>query len=130
MRVLPTVLAVSIAAASGAVALAQSTNQQQPQSAAKSGNTGWVAPGTQGSPIDGELFHAQVLMSAHGFSPGVIDGKEGESFKLALESFQESRGLRRTGKLDNDTRRALLEGGRPSTVMVKLTPDDVRSSFV
>ena len=90
----------------------------------------WVAPGTPGSPIDGELFHAQVLMSAHGFSPGVIDGKEGESFKLALESFQESRGLNRTGKLDNDTRRALLEAGRSSTVYVKLGPDDVRGPYV
>jgi len=90
----------------------------------------WVPPGTPGSPIKGELFHAQVLMSAHGFSPGVIDGKAGESFKLALESFQESRGLERTGELDDGTRRALLEANRPSTVMVKLGPDDVRSNYV
>ena len=69
-------------------------------------------------------------MSVHGFSPGVIDGKEGESFKLALTSFQEARGLNRTGKLDNQTRLALLEANRPSTVMVRLTPEDVRSEFV
>ncbi|QNN68602.1 L,D-transpeptidase family protein [Sphingomonas lutea] len=69
-------------------------------------------------------------MSAHGFSPGVIDGKAGESFKLALESFQESRGLDRTGELDDETRAALLQANRPSTVMVKLGPDDVRSNYV
>jgi lipoprotein-anchoring transpeptidase ErfK/SrfK len=69
-------------------------------------------------------------MSAHGFSPGVIDGKEGESFKLALRSFQESRGLQTTGKLDAQTRRALLQANRPSTVMVRLGPDDVRSQYV
>ncbi len=90
----------------------------------------WVPPGTPGSPIDGEFFHAQVLMSAHGFSPGVIDGKEGQSFKLALRSFQEARGLRRTGELDNETRRALLQANRPSTVMVGLGPDDVRGQYV
>jgi lipoprotein-anchoring transpeptidase ErfK/SrfK len=119
--------------ATAAVAIAQAA--QQP--AAPSTNTAaardekpWVPPGTPGSPIDGEFFHAQVLMSAHGFSPGVIDGKAGESFKLALRSFQRARGLDATGELDNGTRRALLQANRPSTVMVRLGPDDVRSQYV
>lgn len=90
----------------------------------------FVAPGTKGSPIDGALFHAQILMSAQGFSPGVIDGKEGESFKLALRSFQESRDLPVTGKLDPTTRAALLSSNRPSTVMVKLGTDDLRHNYV
>ena len=60
----------------------------------------------------------------------MIDGKEGESFKLALRSFQEARGLERTGELDAATRRALLQANRPSTVMVTLGPDDVRSQYV
>ena len=90
----------------------------------------FVAPGTTGSPIDGTLFHAQILMSAQGFSPGVIDGKAGESFKLALRSFQESRDLPVTGKLDPTTRAALLTANRPSTVTVKLGPDDVRHAYV
>jgi lipoprotein-anchoring transpeptidase ErfK/SrfK len=93
-------------------------------------SSGWVPPGTPGSEIDGTLFHAQVLMSAHGFSPGVIDGKKGESFRLALRSFQEARGLEVTGELDSATRRALLEANRPSTVMVELTEDDVRGQYV
>jgi lipoprotein-anchoring transpeptidase ErfK/SrfK len=119
--------------ASAAVAVAQSAQQSpagQAKPATAQGQKPWVAPGTPGSPIKGELFHAQVLMSAHGFSPGVIDGKEGESFKLALRSFQEARGLNRTGKLDADTRRALMQANRPSTVMVRLGPDDVRSQYV
>jgi hypothetical protein len=114
-----------LGAATAGVAMAQATEQPSAQNAKP-----WVPPGTPGSPIDGEFFHAQVLMSAHGFSPGVIDGKEGESFKLALRSFQRSRGLEATGKLDNDTRRGLLQANRPSTVMVKLGPDDVRSQYV
>ncbi len=118
-----------LAAASVTAAAAIAQNQASPandQSAASS----WVPPGTEGSPIDGTLFHAQVLMSAHGFSPGVIDGKKGESFRLALRSFQESRGLKVSGELDQPTRRALLEANRPSTVMVKLGPDDVRGQYV
>ncbi len=117
--------------ASAAVAVAQQ-NESAPANANSSANstTGWVPPGTPGSEIDGTLFHAQVLMSAHGFSPGVIDGKKGESFRLALRSFQESRGLEVTGELDGATRRALLEANRPSTVMVELTEDDVRGQYI
>ena len=108
-------------------AIAQSTNTSaSTEPTAKE----WAAPGTKGSPIAGDLFHAQVLMSAHGFSPGVIDGKAGQSFKLALSSFQEARGLPRTGKLDGQTRRALLSANRPSTITVRLGPDDVGGPFV
>jgi lipoprotein-anchoring transpeptidase ErfK/SrfK len=116
------------AVATAAVAVAQ---QDQNATANESGAAaGWVPPGTPGSEIDGTLFHAQVLMSAHGFSPGVIDGKKGESFRLALRSFQESRGLKVTGELDQATRQALLQANRPSTVMVELGPDDVRGQYV
>ncbi|MCL6740027.1 L,D-transpeptidase family protein [Sphingomonas sp. RB56-2] len=90
----------------------------------------WVAPGTPGSPIDGTIFHAQVLLGAAGFSTGVIDGKEGMSFKAAVRGFQQSRDLRPTGRLDAATRRALLEQNRPSTISVKLTPTDISGDYV
>lgn len=90
----------------------------------------FIAPGAPGSSIDGAMFHAQILMSAQGFSPGVIDGKAGQSFKLALRSFQEARGLTVNGTLDGPTRAALMSTNRPSTVMVQLGPDDVRSQYV
>ena len=119
-----TLLAGAALAASAAMAQNSTTSETE------AGTAAWVPPGTKGSPIDGTLFHAQVLMSAHGFSPGVIDGKKGESFRLALRSFQESRGLDVTGELDPATRRALLEANRPSTIMVELGPDDVRGQYV
>ena len=131
LRILPSITAVSVLALAAAATAQQSATAPAGNSAASSASSKpWAAPGTPGSPIKGELFHAQVLLSAHAFSPGVIDGKAGESFKLSLSSFQRSRGLTATGKLDNDTRRALLEANRPSTVMVRLGPDDVRSQYV
>ena len=90
----------------------------------------WVPPGTPGSPIDGTVFHAQVLLSAAGFSTGVIDGKEGSSFKEAVRGFQQSRGLQVTGKLDPATRQALLQQNRPSTVNVKLGRLDIGGNYV
>jgi lipoprotein-anchoring transpeptidase ErfK/SrfK len=132
---LTAVAGTALLAAAAVAQQAPQQNKAQPQPAgqtkvAPGGGKPWVAPGTPGSPIKGELFHAQVLMSAQGFSPGVIDGKEGESFKLALSSFQESRGIQKTGKLDPRTRQALLQANRPSTVNVKLTPADVGGRFV
>jgi lipoprotein-anchoring transpeptidase ErfK/SrfK len=122
-------LTMLLAAAAIGASAAIAQNSLSPESAPDQ-QSAWVPPGTPGSEIDGTLFHAQVLMSAHGFSPGVIDGKKGESFRLALRSFQESRGLKVTGELDSATRRALLEANRPSTVMVELTEDDVRGEYV
>ena len=107
----------------GAVAAAAA---QKPSSSER----GWVAPGTPGSPINGELFHAQVLLDAAGFSAGVIDGKKGTSFTEAVRGFQEANGLPVTGKLDGPTRTALLQQNRQSTINVKLTGDDVAGPFV
>ena len=90
----------------------------------------WVPPGTPGSPIDGQVFHAQVLLDAAGFSPGVIDGRDGSSFKRALRGFQEANGLEVNGRLDTPTRQALLRVGRPSTRMVRLGQQDVVARFV
>ena len=105
------------------VSVAQSPPPPSPKPA-------FVPPGTPGSPIKGEIFHAQVLLDIAGFSPGVIDGREGSSYKAALRGFQEARGLDASGKLDGPTRRALLAIGRPSTTMVTLGRDDVVANFV
>lgn len=89
-----------------------------------------MPPGTPGSAITGELFHAQVLLDMAGFSPGVIDGRKGTSLTQAIKGFQEAKGLQVSGRLDTPTREALLEQNRSSTIMVKLTDDDVSGPFV
>lgn len=94
------------------------------------GKRPWVPPGTPGSEIDGTIFHAQILLGAAGFSTGVIDGKDGSSFKEAVRGFQQSRGLQVTGRLDTPTRQALLEQNRRSTGYVKLSRADISGDYV
>jgi lipoprotein-anchoring transpeptidase ErfK/SrfK len=118
-------LLASIALTATAAAIAQ-----QPQKPAATTSNGWVAPGTKGSPITGELFHAQVLLDAAGFSPGPIDGRKGTSFTQAIKGFQQAKGLQVNGQLDGPTRQALLQNGKLSTAMIKLTADDVSGPFV
>ena len=90
----------------------------------------WAAPGTPGSPINGEIFHAQVLLDVAGFPSGVVDGQKGMVFKKAISGFQEAHNLPASGELDGPTRQALLGQNRSSTVMVRLAPDQVAGPFV
>ncbi|WP_260484237.1 L,D-transpeptidase family protein [Sphingomicrobium flavum] len=62
--------------------------------------------------VRGEIIHAQVLLDAAGFSPGVIDGLDGKNLTKALTGYQEAMGLEVTGELDTPTRRSLLRDGR------------------
>jgi lipoprotein-anchoring transpeptidase ErfK/SrfK len=128
----------AVGLATAAVALAQASGNSEEQSAPKqerksegaNSRKNWVAPGTPGSRINGQLFHAQVLLDGAGFSSGVIDGRSGSSFKQALRGFQESRGIKTSGELDRDTKVALLQANKPAVINVKLTPEDVVSNFV
>ena len=50
---------------------------------------------------------AQVMLDRLGFSPGVIDGEEGQSYAKALRGFQNANGLEETGTLDQGTLAAM-----------------------
>ncbi|MDG2532769.1 L,D-transpeptidase family protein [Sphingomonas sp. HITSZ_GF] len=58
-------------------------------------------------PIDWTILHAQVILDHLGFSPGILDGREGQSLTAALKGFQISRGIDQSGALDPATLRAL-----------------------
>ncbi|GAA4006347.1 L,D-transpeptidase family protein [Sphingomonas humi] len=120
-----------LAATAGIVAGGHAIAQQRPAAPAAAETVAgpWVPPGTPGSPIDGTVFHAQVLLDAAGFPSGVIDGKKGMVFGQALRGFQQSRGLQITGELDGPTRAALRQDERPSTRMLQLTDTDIGGPF-
>lgn len=113
-----------------AIAVAAQTFAQSPAAAPRPATAAWVPPGSPGSPIDGTIFHAQVLLDVAGYPSGVIDGKKGMVFAQALKGFQQSRGLKVTGELDGATRTELLKLGRPSTKLLQLTATDVGGPFV
>ncbi|MFC3441770.1 L,D-transpeptidase [Sphingobium rhizovicinum] len=77
-----------------------------------------------------QILQAQVALDRAGFSPGVIDGKDGMSFKAALRGFQEANNLPVTGVYDQKTSVALLEGeARPTTWLVKIPAGFARGPF-
>ncbi|WP_294095825.1 L,D-transpeptidase [Sphingomonas sp.] len=57
--------------------------------------------------MDYTVLHAQVILDHLGFSPGILDGREGQSLTAALRGFQTSRGMATSGKLDRPTLEAL-----------------------
>jgi lipoprotein-anchoring transpeptidase ErfK/SrfK len=62
------------------------------------------------------VMQLQVVLDRQGFSPGVIDGKEGMSLTTALRGFQRAHGLNDTGDVDDRTRAMLAQWDRiPST---------------
>jgi hypothetical protein len=54
------------------------------------------------------ILKTEVLLDRAGFSPGEIDGKNGDNFRKALAAFQQTKNLAASGKLDADTWNALL----------------------
>ena len=53
------------------------------------------------------IMQAQVVLDRAGFMPGVVDGKMGMSTVNALKGFQEANDLPTSGKMDDETTKAL-----------------------
>jgi lipoprotein-anchoring transpeptidase ErfK/SrfK len=82
-------------------------------------------------PIDWTIMHAQVILDSLGFSPGIIDGREGQSLTAALKAFQLTRGLETSGELDRATLSALHQyrARRPIT-RVTLDPAMLQGPYI
>jgi lipoprotein-anchoring transpeptidase ErfK/SrfK len=80
-------------------------------------------------PIDWTVMHAQVILDRLGFSPGIIDGREGQSLTAALKGFQETRGLTKSGELDRATLGALHQYREWRPVVKMAVPDAALQGF-
>ncbi|RVQ69755.1 murein L,D-transpeptidase [Croceicoccus ponticola] len=69
-------------------------------------------------------MQVQVVLDRLGFSPGVIDGKEGMSTTNALKAFQTANDIDETGKLDDATKQALVRWQDISATRVVTIPED------
>jgi lipoprotein-anchoring transpeptidase ErfK/SrfK len=84
----------------------------------------------EGTP-DPVIVKAAVLLDRAGFSPGVIDGLQGDNFAKALRAFQDVKGLEATGKLDQATWDALTASSQEDVVRsYTIERADVEGPFV
>jgi lipoprotein-anchoring transpeptidase ErfK/SrfK len=76
------------------------------------------------------ITKAEVLLDRNHFSPGQIDGKNGENFRKALAAFQQTQKLDPTGKIDSDTWNALAPASSsPVLKRYTISEEDVAGPF-
>ncbi len=86
---------------------AQAGTGQAGTGQAGAGQAGVAAPAAVDVSAKFPMMKAQVVLDRLGFSPGVVDGKNGQSTKNALSGYQEASSLQVSGTLDEATRRKL-----------------------
>jgi lipoprotein-anchoring transpeptidase ErfK/SrfK len=69
-------------------------------------------------------MQAQVVLDRLGFTPGVVDGKDGISTKNAILGFQEANDLTTSGQMDDATKAKLAQWQNIPATRVVVIPDD------
>ena len=91
----------------------------------------WSAKGGKSKEIDPALIKAQVLLDRARFSPGVIDGHDGDNLKNAIKAFEKAHDLKPDGALDEEVWAKLNEiSADPVLVEYKIAAEDVKGPFV
>lgn len=75
------------------------------------------------------VLRAQILLDRARFSPGEIDGRQGDDLGVALRSYQEEHHLKATGVVDAETLRLLNRDERPLMRRYVITEADVKGPF-
>lgn len=95
------------------------------------GESPTAATPADGVSYDAGLVRIQVLLDRAHFSPGVIDGYDGENVRKAVSAYQEANGLPVNGLADEALLTRLEQAdSSPALVAYVLTQNDVAGPFV
>ena len=84
---------------------------------------------TENAKPNEDILKAEVLLDRAGFSPGVIDARDGDNFDNALHVFQQTNGLT-VGTLDQQTMERLAQlSDTPVLAQYTIQPEDVNGPF-
>lgn len=76
------------------------------------------------------ILKAQVLLDRLRFSPGVIDGRDGDNYRRALAAFEQSQGLPADGSIDPAVFTKLTDASPdPALVEYEIAKSDVEGPF-
>src|SRR5262249_37753504 len=83
-----------------------------------------------GVQYDAAMVRIEVLLDRAHFSPGVIDGFNGENVRKAVSAYQASHNMPVNGQADQKLLQQLAAQDRsPALVSYTIAPDDVRGPF-
>ena len=109
---------------------ARASHAAPPSISADSVNQAQYSPSQKLDQVDPLMLKAEILLDRGAFSPGQIDGRNGENLRKAIAAFQQSHGLDATGKLDEATWNELTKGAnQPAIVEYKISQQDVKGPF-
>jgi lipoprotein-anchoring transpeptidase ErfK/SrfK len=92
--------------------------------------TEWSAEGGNEKEISPILVKAQVLLDRARFSPGVVDGRNGENMQNAIKAFEKARGLKPDGALDEELWARLNEASaEPVLTEYTIRDEDLKGPF-
>jgi lipoprotein-anchoring transpeptidase ErfK/SrfK len=120
-------IAVLLAFAAPGAALAKKGAIAEPLTLEVVNAAEFRARGKRSKPI---VIKAQVLLDRARFSPGLIDGTEGENLAKAVAAFERHKGLPEDGKIDQETWAKLVETSQdPAVVEYTISEADLKGPF-